>query len=550
MNRGVCAGLGIFVVVLLGGTAWGSALSPTMPTRVSSQITAGPVHGAPLRFTMHGPAAGLYTTVERPLRGPAARSLARAFPRIVLSRALSRAAAAYARVMPSNAKRQPPIAFLEFLIHWAGCPDPSAAATVFYTTADGPGEAVRAIRRLLAQRDMKDVTHIGVARVPGDGRPYRWRWGILAVHRSIQLPGFPSHGPAGGSVPLQFRLLGKLDRPDVWVLPPGGRVRRLPVGRSGRGRAFGVAAIPLGPRWGALWVEIVGHGPLGPKVAANFPVFVGETPPRAWTGFAPPDESWVRTAAQAETLMTLLVNADRGRFGLAPLKPDAALARIARAHSGDMAAHGYFGHTSPLAGGLVRRLQAAGYTATWCGENIAEADSIAGAEADLMRSPGHRANILAVEPTHLGIGIVERQPGHGVRWLITQEFSRPVGTLPRAGFRLAVRRLIAARRGARGLAVISPSDALDGIAGEMAARVATGRVSEAGCAPSVATRLRQAGITFRRFEVVTYRVPGPDGMKLPGFLFDRGVNGIGIGVNRPAPSPLTIVVLIVTLNTR
>ncbi|NOZ78966.1 MAG: CAP domain-containing protein [Acidobacteria bacterium] len=406
------------------------------------------------------------------------------------------------------------------------------------------------MRRLLAQRDMKDITHIGVARVPADGRPYRWRWGILAVHRSIRLPGFPSHGPAGATLPLQFRLLGKLDAPEVWVLPPGGRVRRLPVGRSGRGRAFAVATIPLGPRRGALWVEIVGHGPLGPEVAANFPVFVGETPPRAWTGFAPPDESWVHTAAQAETLMTRLVNADRSRFGLAPLEPDALLARIARAHSRDMAAHGYFGHTSPREGGLAQRLHAAGYTATWCGENIAEADSIAGAEADLMRSPGHRANILAMKATHLGIGIVGRTAGRGVRWLITQEFARPVGTLPRAGFRSAVRRLIAARRGARGLPVIPASDALDGIAGEMAARVATGRVSGAGRAPAVATRLRQAGITFRRLEVVTYRVPGPDGMKLPGFLFDRGVNGIGIGVNRSAPSPLTIVVLIVTLDTR
>ncbi len=527
-------------MVLLGSSAG---------AHVEHRTPAQPVHGPLVQFEMRTPFAPVYSTDEQPLRGPAARAVMRAFPHLRLSRALSRAAAVYARILTHETHHEPPIAFLEFLVHWAGCPDPSAAATVSYTTFDGPQEAVRAVRNLVSQRDMRDITGIGIAKVPGDGRPYRWRWGVLAVDRLVQMRAFPSSGSPGASLPLQFRLQGGLTSPEVWVLLPGGRVKRLPAGRPQHSGGFAVATVPLGPTRGILRVEIVGHGPEGPEVAANFPVFVGEAAPRKWSGFAPPDEGWVRTAHQAETLMIRLVNQDRTRWGLPPLMVDPRLVRIARAHSRDMAVNGYFGHTSPRQGTLATRLQAADYPAVWCGENIAEADSIAGAEADLMRSPGHRANILAVEATHLGIGIIARPAGTGTHWLITQEFARPASALSAAGFRAAVRRVIRAKRAGMGLPAIPASDTLDRIAAEMAARVAAGALSETGVTLDVAGRLRRAGISFERLNVVTYRLPVPGALKPARCLLSPDLTGLGIGAHAIPQSPLRVVVLIVTMHT-
>ncbi len=433
-------------------------------------------------------------------------------------------------------------------MHWAGAPDPSAAATVVYTTGDGPKEGVWAVRHLLALQDMRNVTVIGVAKVPGAARPYRWRWGVLAVCRLIRLSALPSHGRCGASVPLAFQLLGGLENPEVWALMPAGHIRRLPVGHGGRAHGVAVATVPLGSNRGILWLEIVGHGPRGPEVAANVPIYVGEPVPNRWAGFAPPDERWIRTVAQAESLMSDLVNEDRRRFGLSPLKPDVNLARIARAHSRDMAVHGYFGHVSPLEGPLERRLRTAGYRAVWCGENIAEADSISGAEADLMRSPGHRANILSVAATRLGIGIVARPHGTGLRWLITQEFAEPAAGMSRHAFWAAVHRLIRTKRSRAGLPAVPDVDALDRIAQDMAVRAASSTSGSAEGVWEVSNRLRQAGIGFRRLEVLTYRVPGPDGMRVPHVVQSRHVAGIGVGVHRLAGSPLTVVVVVVTLN--
>ncbi|WP_348246602.1 hypothetical protein, partial [Salmonella enterica] len=68
------------------------------------------------------------------------------------------------------------------------------------------------------------------------------------------------------------------------------------------------AQVPLGDVPGEQWLEILATGELGPEVVALFPLYVGEPPPSAWTGLLPPDESWVRTPADAEHLMLRLVN--------------------------------------------------------------------------------------------------------------------------------------------------------------------------------------------------------------------------------------------------
>lgn len=111
-----------------------------------------------------------------------------------------------------------------------------------------------------------------------------------------------------------------------------------------------------------------------------------------------------------EELMVDLVNAERSKNGLDPLQVEPALVQTARQKARDMIENNYFGHDSPTYGSPFEMMQEAGIKYRYAGENLAGALSAAQAHRALMASPGHRANILNPQFTHLGIGIVEGSP--------------------------------------------------------------------------------------------------------------------------------------------
>ena len=130
----------------------------------------------------------------------------------------------------------------------------------------------------------------------------------------------------------------------------------------------------------------------------------------------------VRDAPAREALearMVELVNADRVRIGLSALKSDPELTQVAREHSRDMLMRGYFAHVSPEGedvGGRLRRHKARYLVA---GENLALAQTLTIAHNGLMRSPGHRANILRPQYGRIGIGVLDGGT-HGL--MVTQVF--------------------------------------------------------------------------------------------------------------------------------
>ena len=101
-----------------------------------------------------------------------------------------------------------------------------------------------------------------------------------------------------------------------------------------------------------------------------------------------------------------MVNDDRADNGLSSLAWSSELAEAALEHSRDMAQNNYFSHTSPTYGGFSVRLKASGISTLGAGENLALYNSLEKAQAALMSSSGHRANILKANYTHCGIGIV------------------------------------------------------------------------------------------------------------------------------------------------
>ena len=126
-----------------------------------------------------------------------------------------------------------------------------------------------------------------------------------------------------------------------------------------------------------------------------------------------------RPRPDLEKRMLDLVNQERQAAGLNPLAPDPELTEVARQHSTDMFARGYFAHDTPEGISPFDRMRAANIHFITAGENLALAPTVQVAHTGLMNSPGHRANILRREFGRVGIGIMDG----GMRGLmVSQEF--------------------------------------------------------------------------------------------------------------------------------
>ncbi|WP_369264721.1 CAP domain-containing protein [Streptomyces sp. R35] len=124
-----------------------------------------------------------------------------------------------------------------------------------------------------------------------------------------------------------------------------------------------------------------------------------------WTAlWAHPFSSAGLTRTASEVIA--LTNAERRAAGLPPLSGDPLLTIAAQAHSADMVARAFYSHTSPDGSQPWDRAAAAGCTRRTIGENIACGQrSPAEVVRGWMNSPGHRANILKPDFTHIGIGL-------------------------------------------------------------------------------------------------------------------------------------------------
>ena len=122
---------------------------------------------------------------------------------------------------------------------------------------------------------------------------------------------------------------------------------------------------------------------------------------------------------ELEARMLELVNGERVAAGLRPLAPDPELTQVARQHSADMFARGYFAHATPEGRDPFERMREANVRFLTAGENLALAPTLQIAHTGLMNSPGHRANILQRDFGRVGIGIMDGGI-HGL--MVTQDF--------------------------------------------------------------------------------------------------------------------------------
>lgn len=126
-----------------------------------------------------------------------------------------------------------------------------------------------------------------------------------------------------------------------------------------------------------------------------------------------------RPQPSLEDQMLQLINSERVIRGLRPLEMDRELTVVARRHSADMFARGYFSHYTPEGKDPFDRMKAADVRFRTAGENLALAPTLELAHTGLMNSPGHRANILNPHFGRVGIGIMS---GGRRGIMVSQEF--------------------------------------------------------------------------------------------------------------------------------
>ncbi|MDE3838926.1 hypothetical protein C0966_05990 [Bacillus methanolicus] len=163
----------------------------------------------------------------------------------------------------------------------------------------------------------------------------------------------------------------------------------------------------------AATIHTVQHGDTMWKIAVRYHVGVSEiiqaNPQISNPNFIYPGQKitipCLDEVKSYENQVVQLVNQERAKYGLKPLKTNWELARVARYKSQDMINRNYFDHTSPTYGSPFQMMKNFGITYRTAGENIAAGQRTPkDVVTAWMNSDGHRKNILSSSFTEIGVG--------------------------------------------------------------------------------------------------------------------------------------------------
>ena len=283
----------------------------------------------------------------------------------------------------------------------------------------GANDAVGAGARL--QSDLESLlsqheyTHYGGAVVPRGSIDI---YVLCLSFRHVELQPVARAVAAGSSIVLAGKLAPGYREP-AWALTlPDGQVERgEPTDRSSFRYQLSTQ------KSGAHRVELLAQSELGVTVVANFPVYVGQSPPTGVAIYAPEGKG-PETPAKAAQHLLALINQSRAEAQLPPLEQEQRLAAVAEAHNDDMLQNNFIGHTSKTTGDASDRVKRAGIRTGLVQENIGRGASAFDVHNGLMQSPGHRGNILSPLATHVGISVkIQAEDSHS-SFLVTEVFMR------------------------------------------------------------------------------------------------------------------------------
>ena len=309
-----------------------------------------------------------------------------------------------------------PPTLLDALMAWHGVSDPQPAVVVVELQgsdhgcdrtakpdcADALDALVDEVLRTLGKGHWR--VGVGVSAVEGGAKT---RMMVGVVERGVELQPIPVAINAGGTIEVAGKLLGKRHKPRIERVDPRGRWARVPA-VVGSDNSIEARVACDGGR-GPYQIEVLADGDLGPEVVANFRVFCGVERPSE-IRFVYERLGPKVTSADVVRGNFDLLNAERESRGLPALAWDDHAAAVAKAHSQDMADNGFVGHVSPTTGDAAARFERARIQGTVVRENVARGYGPKGIHESLMNSPGHRANLIAEDVTHVGIGVVFGEP--------------------------------------------------------------------------------------------------------------------------------------------
>lgn len=146
-----------------------------------------------------------------------------------------------------------------------------------------------------------------------------------------------------------------------------------------------------------------------------------------------------QVAAVVSSMLVDLANGDRVSNNLGMVQVNPALVAVAQAKANDMAAKGYFAHTSPEGLDPWYWFEQQGYAYDYAGENLAVdfTDSM-DVERAWMNSPTHRENLLNNKFTEIGIATAQGMYQGRATTFVVQVFGTPSASKSQQPVRAAV----------------------------------------------------------------------------------------------------------------
>ncbi len=539
-------------MLLLASACGGGAKGQQPSWRNAPAATANTAHTAePVEFIELGPQPKPLSHYNNPSRTEpnssplsdaiialfAEGSVALGQPAPVADGRLDQALTELARISPMQTAL--PQALLEYALQRNGIIEPSPHLVVIEGRIDQPGPIIEQLRgevALILKAGSYERIGVGAAR-RGDVDVV-----LVALQESnVRTKPIAREIARGGSASIEGSLSPEFSEPHMFHTDEGGQVHTMSVATIG---ASGFRALfSCGAYVGRQQVELTASDESGPTVLANFPVWCGEQAPRSMRVSAASSDPPPKTREEAEQRMLGLVNRDRANHKLPPLQLDRRLTSIARFHSDEMLRTGEVGHISKTTGSAGDRVKAGGVASAVILENIASAYGVAEAQTGLMGSPGHRANVLSTEVTHMGIGITLGREVAGRReLLVTQVFVRIPPRID-AG---SVRRQVAAK--IQKVKNMNASADLQEVAQAFASELARG-VSTDEASKRASRSLDSVARGFARISTLVTTVSSVEAFDPSGSLGSARVSHHGIGIaqgNHPimGESAIYIVVLL------
>jgi uncharacterized protein YkwD len=359
--------------------------------------------------------------------------------------------------------------------------------------------------------------------------PGRWVT-FLFAERGIILSEFPKMVDPDSTYHLSGVMQPGYHEPELLVTPPGGEVIQFDMSEDVTGKFGTDVSFDEGP--GQYLFEIAYESPNGPKVGALFPVSAGLGYPESYSLWQDSGIEAYVNPEQAETAMVGFINKDRSRFRVPPVKQNPLLSRIARRYSQEMCDGKFLAHVTPEGEDLKERLATTGILYQQALENVSVGYTIAGIEAGLMNSPGHRRNILDRSVNQVGVGVVWTTLESPARAYVTQLFVKTFEKLDPMKDRQTAITEINRRRITQGLKPLTDNSQADMIAEEHCQSLVNKDTTALGDEEesAILLKLRRYGITYRYGAVLIKQVGNLDQLYNTEILYDSTYTWMGMGL--------------------